>query len=140
MAEFYFELSANGEQTAFQEVEGVSTHVVLRNNLSPGDNPFKFRLPNLPNRDKVVLKKGQSKAGSKLLQWGSQDGNAEGKPEKRKALLTLKDAKGKALIEWTLISAYPVLIKSSPVVDKKSNMSEIENLELNFSFFTFDKK
>lgn len=140
MAEFYFELSANGENTNFQEVEGVSTEVVLRNNLKAGDNPFKFRLPNLPNRNRVVLKKGKCKTGSKLLQWGTQEGNPEGRPEKGKALLTLKDANGRALIEWTLFSAYPGLAQYTPAADKKSNISEIENLELNFSFFTFSKK
>ena len=140
MSEFYFELSANGEQTNFQEVEGLSTEVALRNNLREGDNPFKFRLPNLPNRNKVVLKKGQSNIGSKILQWVPQDGNTEAKPEKNKALLTLKDTNGKAWIEWTLFSAYPVRSQSSPVAGHGSNVSEIANLELNFSFFTFSKK
>lgn len=139
MTEFYFELSSNGEKTNFQEIEGVSTEVALRNNLKDGDNPFKFRLPNLPKGNKLVLKKGQAYVGSSLLQWADQANNQDNKLEKSKASLTLKNAKGKSLVEWTLFNAFPGQSKMAET-EKKATVAEIENLELNFSFFTFSKK
>lgn len=138
-AEFYFELSANGEQTSFQEVEGVSTEVALRRNINPGENPFKFRLPSLPKTNNVRLKKGRSTAGSKLMQWCAQCNNPDAKPDRNRAMLTLKDAKGKSLLEWTLYNAFP---KQSHAVkpNAKSAVTEIEDLELGYSFFTLAKK
>jgi phage tail-like protein len=139
MAEFYFELLSNGEKTNFQEIEGVSTEVALRNNLKDGDNPFKFRLPNLPKGNKLVLKKGQTNVGSTLLQWADQAKNQENKIKKDKASLTLKDAKGRSLVEWTLFNAFPGPSNMAATY-KKTTVTEIENLQLNFSFFTFSKK
>ena len=139
MTEFYFELSSNGEKTNFQEIEGVSTEVALRNNLKEGDNPFKFRLPNLPKGNNLVLKKGETNVGSALLQWADQAKDQENKLEKSKASLTLKDSKGKSLIEWTLFNAFPGQSKVT-AKEKETTVSKIENLELNFSFFTFSKK
>ncbi len=139
MTEFYFELSSNGEKTNFQEIEGVSTKVALRNNLKEGDNPFKFRLPNLPKGNNLVLKKGQTNMGSALLQWVDQANHQENKLEKSKASLTLKDANGRPLVEWTLFNAFPGHSKLA-ITDKKATITEIENLQLNFSFFTFSKK
>jgi phage tail-like protein len=138
-AEFYFELSANGEQTSFQEVEGVSTEVVLPGNLRPGENPFSFRLPSLPKTNNLVLKHGKAKTGSKLLQWCAQAKNSESKVEKSRATLTIKDKAGKPLLEWTLFSACP---KNSKVGASGSKSAEtvIEDLELAYSFFTLSKK
>ena len=138
-AEFYFELSANGEQTSFAEVEGVSTEVALRRNINPGENPFKFRLPSLPKTNYVVLKKGTTKPGSKLLQWCAQGMNPEANPERSRATLCLKDAKGKPLLEWTLYNAYPKQSHSSPPKSKAAQ-TEIQDLELGYSFFTLAKK
>ena len=139
MTEFYFELSSNGEKTNFQEIEGVSTEVALRNNLKEGDNPFKFRLPNLPKGNKIVLKKGKTSLGSSLLQWTDQAKQQDNKPEKGKASLTLKDNNGKSLVEWTLFNAFPGHSKMA-ATDKRATVTEIEDLQLNFSFFTFSKK
>ena len=46
--------------------------MALRNNLKEGDNPFKFRLPNLPKGNQVVLKKGKTSVGSTFLKWTNQ--------------------------------------------------------------------
>lgn len=137
--QFYFELSANGEQTSFQEVEGVSTEVILPGNLKPGENPFSFRLPSLPKTNNIVLKKGKSKPGSKLLQWCAQAKNPESKAERNRATLTIKDKAGKPLIEWTLFSACPTnsIVGASA---SKSAETVIEDLELAYSFFTLSKK
>ena len=56
--EFYFQLSANGEQTPFLKVEGISTEIALEESLKEGENPFKYRLPSIPIGGKLILKNG----------------------------------------------------------------------------------
>jgi|GEM_PF-2537265 len=138
-SDFYFELSANGEQTSFEAVDGVSTEPVLKHTLQPGEHPFKYRLPSLPKSKSIVLKKGRSQTGSKLIQWCSPPATENAGPEKGRVSLFLKDASGKPLVEWTLHSAYPVShhVKKA---EGKSQATEIEDLELGYSFYTFAKR
>lgn len=136
---FYFELSANGEHTKFKEVEGISTDVVLKRNLNPGDHPFTFRLPSLPKNTNLVLKHGQCNPNSKLMQWCTQSKNPEEATEKNQATLSLKDNSGKSLLEWTLYRAHPVNSKAA-IANSKTQVTEIEDLELGYSFFTLQKK
>jgi phage tail-like protein len=140
-AEFYFELSANEEQTPFQSIEGVSTEVALKNILQAGENPFKYRLPSLPKTGNLILKHGHSKRNSKLIQWCNDNQNREesAAPSKARVALHLKDAKGKSLLEWTLFNAYPGKINLSQS-RSKGKETEIEGLELAYSFFTLSKK
>ena len=137
---FYFELLANGEYTAFLEVEGVSTEVALKDSLKEGENPFKYRLPSLPKTGKLVLKNGSSKKGSKLMQWcASQNKEANTPVDRSNVALHLKDSHGKSLLEWTLHNAYPVKnnISASRLRPKKT---KIKDLELAYSFFTVLRK
>lgn len=136
--EFYFELSADGEQTTFEAVDGMVTHVALRNNLKAGDNPFKFRLPAMP-KGNLNLMNGKAQANSKLLQWASGK-VAEGEVEnqRRNVELSLKDAKGKSLLEWKFFNAKP--IQSNMASSDANNPGAIQNLELGYSFYTFNKK
>ena len=140
-AEFYFELSANEEQTIFQAVEGVSTEVALKNILKEGENPFKYRLPSLPKTGNLLLKNGRSKRGSKLIQWCAANQNKEEgtSSNKSRVALHLKDARGKSLLEWTLYNAYPGKINLS-ASKYKGRETAIEGLELAYSFFTLSKK
>ena len=138
-AEFYFELSANEEQTTFLEVEGVSTEVALKDIIKEGENPFKYRLPSLPKTGNLVLKSGLAKKGSKLLQWceASKNNEANAPMDRSKVALRLKDARGKALLEWILYNAHPGNINLSSA---RSNQTQIDDLELAYSFFTLSKK
>jgi len=140
-SEFYFELSAIDEQTPFQEVEGVSTEVALKNILKEGENPFKYRVPSLPKTGHLLLKNGRAKKGSKLMEWcaSNQNTNADSSPNKSKAILHLKNAKGKSLLEWTLFNAYPVNNHISQE-HSKSKDTAIEDLELAYSFYTLSRK
>ncbi|MBL4662458.1 MAG: phage tail protein [Flavobacteriaceae bacterium] len=140
-SEFYFELSANGEQTTFQEVTGISTEVALPKLLKKDENPSKFRLPSLPKTGNLILKNGRSVQDSKLLQWcaSCQNATSNTSVEKTRVALHLKDAKGKLLLEWTLFNAYPVknnMASSNP----NTKETEIKDLELAYSFFTLSKK
>jgi phage tail-like protein len=138
-SDFYFELSANGEQTAFETIDGVSTEPVLKHALLPGEHPFKYRLPSLPKTTSIVLKKGKSVSGSKLMQWcapATEEGNL---PAKVRVLLYLKDASGKPLVEWTLHNAFP-LNHHAKKAGGKLQGTDIEDLELGYSFYTFSKR
>jgi len=139
--EFYFELSANGEQTPFLKVEGISTEVALEDSLKEGDNPFKYRLPSMPKGGNLILKNGRAKKGSKLMQWCASNMNNEaGTPVNRSNVaLQLRDTKGRPLVEWTLHNAYPV---NNHVSHQRFRSKEalIEDLELAFSFFTVSMK
>ena len=140
-SDFYFELSANGEQTSFKEAVGISTEVVLPRTLKEGENPFKYRLPSMPKTGNLVLKNGRSLQNSKLLQWcnASQNPTAEAPLDKSKVELHIKDANGKSLLEWTLYNAYPVK-NTAGAAKSKSNETEIQDLELAYSFYTLSKK
>jgi len=137
--EFYFELSADREQTTFESVDGMITHVALRNNLKAGDNPFKFRLPAMP-KGNLNLKNGKAQTNSKLLQWASGQVTEEGtENQKRNVELSLKDANGKSLLEWKFFNA-KVANHQLGASEGKSTTTNIQNLELAYSFFTFTKK
>lgn len=140
-SDFYFELSANGEQTSFKEAVGISTEVVLPRTLKEGENPFKYRLPSMPKTGSLVLKNGRSQENSKLMQWcsSSQNPTAEAPLDKNKVALHLKDANGKSLLEWTLYNAYPVNNHATDLKTKTKD-TEIKDLELAYSFFTLSKK
>ena len=138
---FYFELSANGEQTPFLKVEGMSTEVALEDSLKEGENPFKYRLPSMPKGGKLILKNGRAKKGSKLMKWCAANMNKEaGSPVNRSNVtLHLKDTRGKSLVEWTLHNAYPVN-KHVSVQRSRAKGVAIKDLELAFSYFTVSRK
>jgi phage tail-like protein len=139
--EFYFELSANGEQTPFLHVKGLSTEVALEDSLKKGDNPFKYRLPSMPKTGNLILKNGQAKKASKLMKWCVASLNKEENTpvQRSNVALHLKDTKGRSLVEWTLHNAYPVN-KNSPAQRSRAKVTLIEDLELAFSFFTVVRK
>lgn len=130
--EFIFELSAKGEKIDFHEAEGISTKVTLPRNLQKGDHPFKFRLPSFPKSGKLVLKNGSNQGNTKLVEWFKSNQEADSGKEKDRVSLTLKSKTGHPYIEWTLHNAHPVHMKAKEMA--------IEDLELNFSFYTFIKR
>ncbi|NNJ82452.1 MAG: hypothetical protein HKO97_12225 [Flavobacteriaceae bacterium] len=138
-SDFYFELSANGEQTSFETVDGVSTEPVLKHALLPGEHPFKYRLPSLPKAKSIVLKNGKSVSGSKLMQWCAPASEEGDLPKKGSVLLYLKDSSGKPLVEWTLHNAFPLNHHAKKEAGKLP-ATVIEDLELGYSFYTFAKK
>lgn len=140
-AEFFFELAAKDERVAFEAVEGVSTEVALKNILQEGENPFKYRLPSLPKTGNIVLKNGQARTDSKLIQWLKTNVNPEANTptDKSKMALQLKDAKGKLLLEWTLFNAYPDKLNMSPG-KSRSREATIADLKLEYSFYTLSRK
>ncbi len=134
---FHFELSANGEQTTFKEVAGMVTEVVLKNSLKQGENPFRYRIPSLP-KGNLELKGGTTQANSKLMQWCSACQNPEEPTPKSNATLRIKDAQGKSLVEWTLHRAHAVNNKAANA--KEHPGTQIESLELGYSFYSLTKK
>lgn len=136
---FYFELCADGDHIPFLQVEGVSIKVHAKSSIKEGENPFKYHLPSLPKTGSLILKKGQAKHDSKLMQWcaASKTKETVTREDRNKLLLQLKDSHGRSWVEWSLYSAYPVQNHSSLL---KSRDTEIEDLELAYSFYSMTKK
>ena len=137
-SDFVFELSAKGEKITFQEAEGISTKVTLPRNIKKGENPFKYRLPSFPKSGKLMLHKGATSNQSKLMSWFNPSKEDEASGGKDRISLTLKSIEGQPFIEWTLHNAHPVNLKTRSL--NNTNQTDIEDLELNFSFYTFIKK
>lgn len=138
-SDFYFELSANGEQTAFETVDGISTVPVLKHTLRSGDHPFMYRIPSLPKSDSIVLKNGKATQGSKLMQWCAPAGDENPVQEKTRVVLYLKDKSGKPLVEWTLHNAFPKGHHSKST-EGEAPTTEISDLEVGYSFYTLSKR
>ncbi len=136
--QFYFELSANGEQTPFQEVVDLPTAITTRVQLKEGENPFKYGIPSLP-KGGITLKHGKASKSSKLMEWCAACANPEGdqRAQRAKVNLALKDSKGKELVNWTLFNARPVSNKTTSL-GAKDRLADIE-LELDYSFYTLAK-
>ena len=138
-SDYYFELSANGEQTTFEMVDGVSTEPALKHALQPGDHPFKYRLPSLPKSDRIILKNGKASPGSRIMEWFGRPEEEQEAPEKSRVILYLKDSQGKPLVEWTLHNAYP-MSHHTQKLDSKIPTTVIDDLEVGYSFYTFSKR
>lgn len=66
---FYFELSFNGDDAAFQEASGISKELTTEEVSSGGENRFKYKLPNAVTHQNLVLKRAMATSGSALLKW-----------------------------------------------------------------------
>jgi len=138
-SDYYFELSANGEQTTFEMVDGVSTEPALKHALQPGDHPYKYRLPSLPKSDSIVLKNGKANPGSRLMEWFARPKEEQASPRKSMVILCLKDTTGRPLMEWTLHNAYPKSHHTQKL-NSKIPTTVIDDLEVGYSFYTFSKR
>lgn len=138
-APFYYELSAFGESARFAEVDGMPPRVISRIPVRDGENPFKYGVPSLPKNSNLKFKQGRSGKNSKLKQWCLKGGSEGGPPAKSHATLQLKDGKGNSWVEWKLYNAQP-LTRNASVFHEHKNNTEIDELELAYSFYTLSKK
>ncbi len=133
---FYFKLSFEGEDAAFQEVSGISKELGIEEVSSGGENRFKYRLPTTVKSQNLVLKRALIPEGSKLIQWCSDtiDMGLDNGIQTKDITLSLLNAEGKPQVSWTFHNAYPV---KYAVSDLRSNESElaIETIELAYTYF-----
>jgi phage tail-like protein len=133
---FYFELSFPGEDAAFQEVSGISKELNVEEVVCGGENRFKYRLPTIATSQNLVLKRAIVPVGSQLITWCSNciDQGLAVSIKTNDVMLSLLDADGNVLMQWTFYNAYPVKYSVS---DFKSQDSElvIETIELAYTYF-----
>jgi phage tail-like protein len=133
---FYFSLSFEGEDVAFQEVSGISKELDVEKVASSGENRFKYRLPNVSSSQNLVLKRAIVPTGSKLITWCSNtlDAGLATAIQTQDVSVDLLDNEGTVLMKWTFYNAYPV---NYAVSDLKSQESEIliETIELTYNYF-----
>lgn len=133
---FYFKLSFNGEDAAFQEVSGISKEVSMEEVVCGGENRFKYRLPTVANSQNLVLKRALIPEGSPLIAWCSAtlDEGYANPIVTKDVSVQLLNAKGQTCSMWTFRNAYPVKYSVS---DLRSQENEIvvETIELAYTTF-----
>lgn len=133
---FYFELSFQGEDAAFQEVSGLSKEMAVEEVTCGGENRFKYRLPTVSSSQNLVLKRAMIPKGSKLAGWCKstmgQSLSQALKPEN--VSVSLLNADAKMITKWTFYNAYPVKYSFSDLKSQE-NQLVIETIELAYTYF-----
>lgn len=133
---FYFKLSFNGDDAAFQEVSGISKELHLEEVTGGGENRFKYRLPTLTSSQNLVLKRALITKGSKLANWCTSclDDGLSSAIETHDVNVTLLDSEGNTSIMWTFHNAYPVKYSISDFKSQENSLV-IESIELAYTYF-----
>lgn len=137
---FYFSLSFNGEDAAFQEVSGISKEMSVEEVVSGGENRFKYRLPNISTSQNLVLKRALVPKGSQLVNWcaSSLDAGLANPVRVHDVSVSLLDADGLVCAKWTFYKAYPVKYSVSDFKSQESGIV-IESIELAYTYFQVSK-
>lgn len=133
---FYFELSFSGVDAAFQEVTGISREMNPEEVVCGGENRFKYRLPTVASGQNLVLKRAIVPSGSQLLNWcsGCLDQGLLLPVQTKDVTVSLLDANGNPLMQWTFYSSYPVKYSVSDLKSQE-NALVIESIELAYTYF-----
>jgi phage tail-like protein len=133
---FYFKLSFNGEDAAFQEVSGISKEISMEEVACGGENRFKYRLPTLVSAQNLVLKRALIPEGSKLIAWCSAciDEGFANPIVPKDVSVQLLNAKGSTCAMWTFHNAYPVKYVISDLRSQENDIV-IETIELAYTYF-----
>jgi len=135
-ASFYFSLSFKGEDSAFQEVSGISNELSVEDVASGGENRFKHRLPANSSSQNLVLKRGFVSIGSQLINWctSTLDGALGNPIEMHDVSVRLLNADNLVVLIWTFYKAYPVKWVVS-YANSQGNTLAIESVELAYTHF-----
>ena len=138
---FYFELSFDGEDAAFQEVSGISKETSLEEVACGGENRFKYRLPTITTSKNLILKRALVQRNSKLINWCvyTLDKGLAFKINTKDVSVNLLNKDGYVSSQWTFYGAYPVKYAIS---DLKSDENKIvlQTIELAYSYFEIPNK
>jgi len=134
---FYFQLSSfTNLDAAFQEISGISKELSVEEVVCGGENRFKYRLPTVATSQNLVLKRAIVPNGSALVKW-CVDTLDQGLPTQitpRDIMLSLMNAKGETLMDWTFYNAYPVKYAASDLKSQENGIV-IESIELAYTYF-----
>lgn len=134
-AGFYFELSFKGEDTAFQEVTGISKELNIEEVVCGGENRFKYRLPDVSSSQNLILKRAVIPEGSLLNKWCAScvDGGLENTITMQDISLSLLDSNGIVCVKWTFHHAYPIKYSVSDLKSQENTII-IESIELAYNY------
>lgn len=133
---FYFSLSFEGEDAAFQEVSGLSKEFAFEDIVCGGENRFKYRLPTIVTGSNLVLKRAIVPTGSQLIEWiaSAVDGGLVNNVVTHDVSVSLLGAGGAMLMMWTFRNAYPLKYSVSDL-RSQDNSLVIESMELAYTYF-----
>ena len=133
---FYFQLTFKGEDTAFQEVSGISKEFNLEEIINGEENLFKYRLPTIASSQNLILKRALISKESELLKWLANTFSQDfAKPiETNDLSLSLVDSSGTVSIMWTFYNAYPIKYAISDF-NSQENEIVMESIELAYTYF-----
>lgn len=133
---FYFMLSFEGEDAAFQEVSGISKELSVEEVVCGGENRFKYRLPTISTSQNLVLKRALNVSGSKLIDWclGAIDGGLYNKIKTKDISVSLLNSDGLVTVMWTFYSAYPIKYAVSDLKSQENGLL-IESIEFAYTYF-----
>lgn len=140
-ASFYFELSFQGEDAAFQEASGISKELNVEEVVCGGENRFKYRLPTVSTSQNLVLKRAFLVSGSKLMNWcaSSLDQGMAVAIQPHDVSLSLLAKSGQVSKKWTFYNAYPVKYSISEFKSSESGIV-MESIELAYTYFQINSK
>ncbi|GAB2577818.1 phage tail protein [Spirosoma areae] len=137
---FYFSVSIDGmpDDSAFQEVTGLSVSVETQSVAEGGENRFVHQLPLRAKAERLVLKRGLT-VSSSLLTW-CRRAVEEFSFSPRTIHVFLLDpsnatAPGTPLAAWHLVNAYPVKWSVS-AFNAEENSLAVESIEIQYNYFT----
>jgi phage tail-like protein len=137
---FYFQLSFQGQDAAFQEVSGIARELNTEEIVCGGENRFKYKLPGTATSQNLVLKRAILPAGSQLVNWCSLciDQGFGVAIQTHDIILSLLNAKGQPAIEWTFHNAYPVKYALSDLHAMENSIA-MDSIELAYTYFEISK-
>lgn len=133
---FYFSLSFDKVDAAFQEVSGLSKELGIEEVAGGGENGFKYRLPIATGSQNLILKRALKVEGSELIDWcvNSIDGNLSLPIITKDVMLDLLDSSGTVCVKWIFYRAYPVKYTVSDLKSQENGLV-FESIELAYTYF-----
>lgn len=129
---FYFNVSIDGKQLAFQEVSGLDYEVDVETVKGGGENAYEIRLPGRLKYNNVVLKRGFIEDGNSEFQKFQERFTVQKGLDKAiktmPVTIDLLDENQEVLASWSLLHAYPVKWNVSPFNAMESKIV-IESIE-----------
>jgi phage tail-like protein len=117
----------------FQSVTGLSVDIPTEAIQEGGENRFKHQFPQVPQYNKLQLKRGLFK-GSFIINWCKNAiENFEFEPHN--VIVTLLNEKHLPTAAWHVVNAYPTKWSVSEF-NAEQNTLAIESLELTYQYFT----
>jgi phage tail-like protein len=133
---FYFGLSFNGIDAAFQEVSGISKELAVEEVACGGQNNFKYKLPTVTTSQNLVLKRALVPKGSQLVAWCKSciDQSFATPITPMDVSVSLFNTDSTLCMMWTFYAAYPVKYAISDLKSQEDGLA-IESIELAYTFF-----